>query len=334
MTVREIARQAGVSAATVSRYFTGTEKVSEDVRCKIQSVLGDDVSSGKRSRHKNRLMVMIVPHMRLAFYQELMKRFMEKVSPYGIQLIFLPVFNSDAAQVRALLKRLRPDGLVILEEPVTVPILDIAYEMKIPVVVCGETLSNIRSAVIIHVNDISAAYDGTKYLLSLGHREIMFFSNHAKGVNASYQRISGCSKAMAEAGLHFDEPYIRYGELTFENGYRFAQESIKGEIPFSAIFCFSDEMAKGAICGLHDLGIKVPEDISDLGFDDLPFTEEMRPQLTTIHQPLDDFVRSTINIFFNDDFSMCGKELIMKYSIIKRDSCSTKKGGLHTNERE
>lgn len=93
-------------------------------------------------------------------------------------------------------------------------------------------------------------------------------------------------------------------------------------------------MAKGAICGLHDLGIKVPEDISVLGFDDLPFTEEMRPQLTTIHQPLDDFVRSTINIFFNDDFSMCGKELIMKYSIIKRDSCSTKKGGLHTNERE
>lgn len=142
MTVREIARQAGVSAATVSRYFTGTEKVSEDVRCKIQSVLGDDVSSGKRSRHKNRLMVMIVPHMRLAFYQELMKRFMEKVSPYGIQLIFLPIFNSDAAQVRTLLKRLRPDGLVILEEPVTVPILDIAHEMKIPVVVCGETLSN------------------------------------------------------------------------------------------------------------------------------------------------------------------------------------------------
>ena len=91
MTVREIARQAGVSAATVSRYFTGTEKVSEDIRCKIQSVLGDDVSSGKRSRHKNRLMVMIVPHMRLAFYQELMKRFMEKVSPYGIQLIFLPI---------------------------------------------------------------------------------------------------------------------------------------------------------------------------------------------------------------------------------------------------
>ena len=129
MTVREIARQAGVSAATVSRYFTGTEKVSEDVRCKIQSVLGDDVSSGKRSRHKNRLMVMIVPHMRLAFYQELMKRFMEKVSPYGIQLIFLPIFNSDAAQVRALLKRLRPDGLVILEEPVTVPILDIAYSI-------------------------------------------------------------------------------------------------------------------------------------------------------------------------------------------------------------
>ena len=183
---------------------------------------------------------MIVPHMRLAFYQELMKRFMEKVSPYGIQLIFLPIFNSDAAQVRTLLKRLRPDGLVILEEPVTVPILDIAHEMKIPVVVCGETLSNIRSAVIIHVNDISAAYDGTKYLLSLGHREIMFFSNHAKGVNASYQRISGCSKAMAEAGLPFDEPYIRYGELTFENGYRFAQESIKGKVPFSAIFCFSD----------------------------------------------------------------------------------------------
>lgn len=328
MTVREIARRAGVSAATVSRYFTGTENVSAAAAAKIAAVLeAAGQKEVKRARRKSGLLALIVPHMRLAFYSELMKRFMERVPAYGMQLVFLPIWDMEPAQCRAMLIRLRPDGLILLEDTVGIPVLRLAQELDIPVVVCGETLPQAQQAITMHVNDMAAAYEGTRYLLELGHRDIVFFSNHAQGVNASYQRISGCSKAMTENGLTFGDPYVRYGELIYENGYRFAQEIVTGGLRFTAIFAFSDEMARGAIYGLRDLGVRVPQDVSVLGFDDLPLAEETRPRLTTIHQPLDDLVKSTIDIFFNEDYSMRSKELVMPYSIVKRDSCACRDAG-------
>lgn len=325
MTVRELARLAGVSPATVSRYFTGTESVSESAAAKISDALAKSGQSEvRRVRRKSGLLALAVPHMRLAFYTELMKLFMEKVSAYGMQLVFFPIQGLAPAQCRTWLNRMKPDGLILLEETDGIPLLDIAQELDIPVVVCGEALPSTCQATTVHVNDIAAAYDGTRYLLGLGHREIVFFSNHARGINASYQRISGCSMAMQESGLSFGEPYVRYGELNYENGYRFAREIFTGGLHFSAIFAFSDEMARGAINALLDLGVRVPQDVSVLGFDDLPLAEQTRPRLTTIHQPMDEFVKQAMDIFFNDTETTKTREIVLPHSIIERDSCSQK----------
>ena len=325
VTVREIARLAGVSPATVSRYFTGAEFVSDGAAAKISEVIA---RSGRQEPHRVRrrsgLLALAVPHMRLAFYTEVMKLFMEKVSGYGMQLLFFPICGMDAAQSRAWLGRMKPDGLILLEETDGVPLLEIAKEMEIPVVVCGEALPSAKQATTVHVNDIAAAYEGTRYLLGLGHRNIVFFSNDARGINASYQRIRGCSMAMQESGLSFGEPYVRYGELTYENGYRFAHEIVTGGLQFSAIFAFSDEMARGAINALLDLNVRIPQDVSVLGFDDLPLAEQTRPRLTTIHQPLDEFVQQAVDIFFNDPSAMRTREIVLPHSIVERDSCSQK----------
>lgn len=325
MTVREIARLAGVSPATVSRYFTGAEFVSDSAAAKISEAMAQNGGAEPhRVRRRSGLLVLAVPHMRLAFYTELMKLFMEKVSAYGMQLLFFPICGMDAAQCRTWLGRMKPDGLILLEETEGVPLLEIAKEMEIPVVVCGEALPSVKRATTVHVNDISAAYEGTRYLLGLGHRNIVFFSNHARGINASYQRISGCSMAMQESGLSFGEPYVRYGELTYENGYHFAHEITTGGLQFSAIFAFSDEMARGAINALLDLGVRVPQDVSVLGFDDLPLAEQTRPRLTTIHQPIDEFVQQAVDIFFNDSGITKTREIVLPHSLVERDSCSEK----------
>lgn len=130
--------------------------------------------------------------------------------------------------------------------------------------------------------------------------------------------------AMTEQGLRFGEPYVRYGDLYYENGYRFANEIATGGLRFSAIFAFSDEMARGAIDALQDLGLRVPQDVSVMGFDDLPLAAQTRPRLTTIHQPIDEFVQCTVDMFFNEDFSMRSREIVMPHRIVERDSCAPK----------
>ncbi len=325
MTVREIAKRAGVSPATVSRYFTGAQNISEDSAQKIRAVVQEQGAQRPvRMRRKSGVLVMAVPHMRLGFYAEVMRQFMEKVPGYGMQLVFLPIWGLGPEALTAQLKRLAPDGLILLEEDERLPVLDVAREMQLPTVICGEAVRNSQQVVTVRVNDMVAAYEGTRYLLSLGHRDIVFFANHARGINASYQRISGCSMAMTEQGLRFGEPYVRYGDLYYENGYRFANEIATGGLRFSAIFAFSDEMARGAIDALQDLGLRVPQDVSVMGFDDLSLAAQTRPRLTTIHQPIDEFVQCTVDMFFNEDFSMRSREIVMPHRIVERDSCAPK----------
>lgn len=326
MTVRELAKLAGVSPASVSRYFTENENVSKSVAAKIEAVLEKQTVQIK-NRTKIKTLVLITPRKRLAFYSELLRLFMEQAPLYGVQIVFLPFYKTQEAQCKSLLTRIKPHGLVFLEEDESSKIYEMARRMKIPVVLCGEDSVDIKDGGYIHVNDVLAAYEGTRYLLGLGHRKIVFFTNFGKGVNASYQRIIGCSKAMKEAGLSFEEPYVQYGALTRENGYKFAQEIVENKIDFTAIFAFSDEMACGAICGLQDMGLRVPQDVSVLGFDDLPIAEQIRPRLTTMHQPLEDFIRCTMDFFSSESTMEISREIMLPHSIMIRDSCATIESG-------
>lgn len=320
MTVREIAKLAGVSPATVSRYFTGAENVSEPIAAKIRDVLGEDERAQAAGTQTGPI-VLIVPKKRMAFYTELIQRFMENVPLYGLQIFLLPVYRMEAGKLKSILLKLKPSGLILFEEDDELPIQDIAHKLGIPVVLCGEASASMQSGEYIHVNDVVAAYEGTKYLLGLGHTKIVFFTNYGMGINASYQRMAGCTRAMTEAGLEFAEPYVKYGALVYENGYQFAQKLVKEQLDFTAIFAFSDEMACGAVNGLKDMGLRVPEDVSVLGFDDLPMAEQIRPRLTTMHQPLDDFVRCTVEYFLKENMAEVSRELLLPHSIIIRDSC-------------
>lgn len=321
MTVREIAKLAGVSPATVSRYFTGAENVSRDNCRKIEAVLGEDAAVLAAQKRRSGPVVLAVPHMKLEYYKELMNLFTELAPERGMQSVFIPTYRLSEAEFRTKLARLRPAGLVLLDEQSEFSLKAVAESMKIPVMLCGELSLYSRELTAVHVNDALAAYEGTKYLLSLGHRKIVFFSNHGKGVDASHQRLSGCSRAMNEAGLEFGEPYVQYAPLRYESGYSLASKIIREKLDFSAIFAFSDEMAHGAVNALIDAGYRVPEDISVMGFDDLPLAEEMRPKLTTIHQPLEQFVYEILNYFSFPVAQEKGREIMLKHSLIERESC-------------
>ena len=125
---------------------------------------------------------------------------------------------------------------------------------------------------------------------------------------------------MEEAGLPMPDSHVRSGAVTFQAGYDAVEQALRQGISFTAVFAFSDELAVGAMAALFDRGLRVPQDVSVLGYDDLPIAIRVRPKLTTIHQPIDMFVRKALELFDREPSDLT-EELLLPHSISQRDSC-------------
>lgn len=321
MTIYEIAEQAGVSPATVSRYFNTIQKVSDQTRRKIERVLMENGENDKTVRRKRTgIIVFLVEYMKIEFFRCILQMFIEESQGTGLQLVYLPTNNLDMEKCHNIIRGLNPDGIVMFDVVDPFQILQFAETMNTHVVIFGEEMTG-ANAFMIHVNDVAAAYEGTNYLLNLGHKKILFYSNYPKGINSNYQRLSGCKVAMEEHGLKFDQDWVRFGTLTYENGYQAVWKALEEKMEFTAVFAFSDDAALGTIHAILDHKLSVPGDISVLGFDDLPLAVRSRPQITTIRQPLRGFVRHTIAVFLHEDYSMLKKTMVLPHKLIERQSC-------------
>lgn len=321
MTVRDIAKLAGVSPATVSRYFTGTENVSDETSGKIREIIDRlGYKPPQKVKKESGVIGVLMAHMRYGFYSEVMREMIEQIPRYSFNVVFIPTIDRPKFAYKQIIKKLELDGLIFMEEDINSEILELVAELGLKTVVCGGAALDC-SATAVHVNDLAAAYEGTKYLIALGHEKIVFLSDYPHSISSGFQRLTGSRKAMEENGLYFDEDCVKYGEVTYEVGYRATQELITSGAEFTAIFAFSDEMATGAIAALFDRNLRVPEDVSVLGFDDLSLAAKIRPGLTTVHQPIADFVKSTLDSFVRSDNGVSHAAITLPHRIQERGSC-------------
>ena len=318
-TVRAIAAEAKVSPATVSRYFTGSEAVSPLLSHDIEEALKRMGERVEEKRPPKQVILILLTHLRYAFLSRTVEELLEQEhgKRYSFILARFDPENPDA--VKGIVNRVHPTGVVYFEEEMDPAILRHIQDSGVRTVMCGGVAVDPASD-MIHVNDIRASFDGTRYLLDLGHRDILFLSDDISKIGAGYQRIAGARRAMEERGLELPEEAVRYGSVTFEGGYAATREALQAGQKFTAVFAFSDELAVGAMAALYDAGIRVPEDVSVLGYDDMPISSRVRPQLTTIHQPVDQFVQKTLELFDQEEHHP-GAEVLLSYTIIERASC-------------
>ena len=137
MTVRELARIAGVSASTVSRYFTGAENVSPENAGKIEAVLAQEDGVPKRQNSRNRLLLVVAPAKKSMYYSELIDLFIRQSAEYGMQLLILPIQSLNGPQ--NILSQVRPGGVILFEEDEAGIIYDYVTKKHIPLVLCGES---------------------------------------------------------------------------------------------------------------------------------------------------------------------------------------------------
>ncbi len=319
LSTRKLASAAGVSPATVSRYLNGTEEVSRELAEKIEATLRETGCEGIVRRDGKKIILILVTHLHFAFYSKAVGELLDQKKDSKHSFVLLQYDPAAPESVKTFVGRMKPIGAIYFEEEIDNSILQYLQHAGVRTVMCGGVALNHESD-MVHVNDIMAAYDGTNYLLNLGHREILILSDDIKKIGAGFQRIAGCRKAMEEKGLPLAPSQIVCGPLTFEAGYQAVQNALLGGAKFTAIFAFSDELAVGAMAALYDAGRSVPKDVSVLGYDDLNIASKIRPRLTTIHQPIDGFVKKTLDIIEQPTGEL-SSEILLQHSIVERESC-------------
>lgn len=319
-TIRKVAQLAKVSPATVSRYFSGKSVVSDELSRRIEEAAS---AVGYMPPHPTRksygVIVVLIPNLEFGYFSETLKEILRQMPRYKCRIIFLPTFPGDDSY-KSILKELYVIGVIYLEEEIDREVIRYIRAKDIKVVMLGGAAFDSRCD-MVHVNDMMAAYEGMKYLLDMGHRKILILTDLSTSISSGFQRLVGCKKAMEEYGLEFQEDMAVYGQLTYEQGYRSMKNALKAKKDFTAVFAFSDETAVGAIGAMNEQGLKVPEDISVLGFDGLSISERITPKLTTIYQPLDKMVEWTLDILCNGNTNREENvEYTLPYKLLERET--------------
>ena len=290
VTLQMVARQAGVSPSTVSRILNGTAKVSEaktvSVKRAIES-LGFRPNLVARSLAGGKTMTVgvLTQYIDSPFYGAGVRGIEEILTDRG----FMPVVTSglwDESRERQSLWEFverKVDGLIVLTSRLSDVELQ-SFAEKVPLVVIGRDLgpSRVQS---IDFDNRSAGQVAAEHLFNLGHREIAVITG-IKDHKDSDERLDGILVGLGSAGLSIDRRLVMVGDYHERGGHRAMRSIISAGIPFSAVIALNDQMALGAILALRQSRLRVPEDVSVVGMDDLPAAAFYTPPLTSVAQPV------------------------------------------------
>ncbi|WP_435168856.1 LacI family DNA-binding transcriptional regulator [Paenibacillus glycanilyticus] len=294
VTIKDIAKSAGVSVTTVSRALNGYDDVNEGTRLKIKSIaekLGYSPNMAARSliSKKTKTLGLLLSNVtRDSSKDNIAYEVLCGINDRSGELDYDLVLFSTTPQkqvmksYKTLCQERGVDGVIIMGIRLDDPYLKEVVSSDIPCVLIDIKLEGLNVGYVTSDNT-SGAFAAVNHLLELGHRHIAFINGHAQA-DVSLLRQEGYLQALAHHGISFDSSLVFNGEFSEQGGREAAKRVIADKPEVTAIFCASDLMAIGALQGVRDMGQRVPENISLIGFDNINITEYCRPALTTVHQ--------------------------------------------------
>jgi LacI family transcriptional regulator len=294
-TLMDVARQAGVSPSTVSRILNGTAKVSDDKRQAVLKAIEqmnfapNQMAQGLK-KGRSMTIGIVVQDISSPFFDETLRGVDDGLKGTGFASVIVSGhWNADeeADRIRLLLAR-KVDGIILLSGRMADETV-LNFSTQRPIVSTGRALQT-RTALGFKMDNEYGAYLAVHHLIELGHRHIAFVSGPANNSDAD-ERLAGYKRALQEAGLPVDENLIVEGNYHEASGMLAMNRLFDTHQHFTAVFAANDLSAYGARLALYRKGIRVPDDISLVGFDDLPGSSYTTPPLTTIRQPLYDIGR-------------------------------------------
>lgn len=291
VTIKDVARVSGVSIKTVSRVVNNLPEVALDTRQKVEQVileLGYQPNTTARSLvngHTNTVGV-IIPHsadyiFTHPFFTEVLRGIAEVLSANNLNLLLhLAHGKSPYASLHS---QRQVDGLILMSIPVGDPNLQGLAESGAPCVCTCRISEDPDWTNWVDADFAGGVEQAMEHLFLLGHRRIALLSGPMSLVSVRL-RVRGYRNALTKHGFPIDRAYILEGEFTSDSGHSLAGKAMEHTNPPTALICGDDMMALGAISAVNELGLRVPEDVSVIGFDDISLARFSTPPLTTIRQ--------------------------------------------------
>lgn len=333
VTILDVARHAGVSPMTASRVINGNPRVAPDLRGRVEASVAElgyrPNLAGRSLRTAGSARVgVLYSNPSAAYLNELMLGILEQSSASGVQ-VQVEKCGGIGSQ-RAAMQRLLDAGVdgIILPPPLcdSAQTLRELEQRRIPVVAVA-TGSPVAGVASVRIDDYQGARAMTRHLVELGHRRIGFIQGDPKHTPTRL-RTAAFLETMAEAGLPVPAGLLAEGMFTYRSGLAAAAQLLALQPRPTAIFCSNDDMAAGAMAVAHGLGLRIPGELTVVGFDDTPVATTLWPELTTVRQPVSAMGKAAIDLVLEQirrqREGRAGEAVhqVMKYTLVKRDSAA------------
>ncbi len=335
--IKDVAKRANVSITTVSHIINKTRYVSDELTERVNKAMEEldyhpnSLARGLRSG-KTKTIGLVIPDISNQFFAEISRKIEDRGFENGYSVILCNT-NDDPQKEKTYIDVLlakKVEGIIFISTIVESNNLDRVMEFNIPIVVVDRIIKDIKSDTVL-VDNSKGGYAAAKYLIELGHRRIGCIEGPSL-ITPSAQRAEGYKLALQEEGIKIDPDLFVTGDFRYESGNKAMRELLALPNPPTAVFACNDMMALGAIQAINDNGMNIPDDISVIGFDNIPFSETVYPTLTTMAQPIYEIANLIVDLLINriklqqqrirtSEQELEYKHVVFETKLIERDSC-------------
>jgi LacI family transcriptional regulator len=330
MNIFDIAKQIGVSPSMVSRALNGKKYVNAGKREQILKLIREtgyvpNKAARNMAMQRSFTIGIVIPDGFNVFQRQLVSIIERYLGSFDYHtLVFLVKFDSSSEKdCLDRVKSEKLDGIIMLHEIKSSEFYEYLAKVRLPIV---STMCNCNAIPTVKIDDRQAAFEAVSHLIGLGHRKTGLICG--SGYSFGKKRSEGYFQALRENGVSENEGRVVYvPQYSPESGMYGMRELLLRNRDLTAIFAASDELALGAMRTLQDEGIRVPEDISVIGFDDIDISDYLHPRLTTIRQPIREIgEQSALNLHRHiTGGNSVFREMIVPHKLIIRESTAQAK---------
>lgn len=297
--IADIAAKAQVSVGTVSKVLNGRPGVGEAKRAQVLRIMKETGYSGRsgQSKKPSRLIEFVVRGIDTMWSTQLLVGAEAEAARAGVGLIISATHGrmiGNRHWIDRLAER-HSDGVVVVASRIHAGIEAELARLRIPYVLLDMVGTPAPGTAVIGATNAAGGRAAVDHLVELGHRRIGIITGNRE-LSCSQERLDGYIASLVHAGITPRNEYIAYGNFDISGGYRGACTMLEQSDPPTAIFAGSDLQAFGVYQAARERGIRIPEDLSVVGFDDVPMCEWLAPKLTTIRQPLEEMARQAVRM--------------------------------------
>ncbi|MFD4603792.1 LacI family DNA-binding transcriptional regulator [Streptomyces sp. NPDC058464] len=309
-TVKEVAARAGVSTATVSRVLGGTYPVAAGTRIRVQRALQEldyvmNASARALGNTTSNTVAFVVADVTGPFFAHIARGVEQQATAEG-RLCLVCTTHSDPDRELAvinLMREQRAEAVILVGGAVLTPeyterMVKLAHALDSDgsrLVLCGRpSLGPDIPETVVEYDNEGGAFAMTNYLLSQGHTRIVLLG--VEGHTTAAERVAGYRRALESRGVPFDPELVVPGVHTRASGHAATLELLSRGTEFTAVFAVTDMIAAGVLKALRQAGVRVPEDVSVVGYDDIPLAMDLDPELTTVHVPHEELGRTAVRL--------------------------------------